>query len=78
MTGIAVYAFGVLIQMPFIAASFYTGGLVGALAGVDISWIVGLAAPALLYYFAARAQRADIPEQTILPHELGGVDGVGR
>lgn len=78
MTGIAVYAFGVLVQMPFIATSFYTGGLVEALGGVDISWIVGLAAPALLYYVAARAKRADIPEQMVLPHELGGVDGVGQ
>ena len=78
MTGIAVYAFGVLVQMPFIATSFYTGALVESLGGVDISWIVGLAAPALLYYFAARVKGADIPEQMILPREFGGADRVGQ
>jgi NCS1 family nucleobase:cation symporter-1 len=76
MTGIAVYAFGVLVQMPFIATSFYTGGLVESLGGVDISWIVGLAAPALLYYVAVRMKGADIPERMILPHELSGADSV--
>jgi nucleobase:cation symporter-1, NCS1 family len=78
MTGIAVYTFGVLVQMPFIATSFYTGGLVESLGGVDISWIVGLVAPALVYYFAARVKKADIPEHMILPREFGGADRVGQ
>jgi len=41
MTGIAVYAVGVLVQLPFISTAFYTGPLVDKLDGADISWIVG-------------------------------------
>ncbi|WP_229117091.1 cytosine permease [Enemella dayhoffiae] len=39
---IAVYAFGVLIQIPFMAQKLYTGPITKLLSGVDISWIVGL------------------------------------
>lgn len=69
LTGIAVYVFGVLIQMPFLATGFYTGALVERLDGVDISWIVGLIVPGLLYYavHAGRATRA--PVRMILPDE---------
>ncbi|PMS17110.1 cytosine permease [Trinickia dabaoshanensis] len=66
-TGLVVYAIGVLVQMPFIATGFYTGPLVGALGGADISWIVGLAVPALLYYVAVRGNRAHVPDRLILP-----------
>jgi len=52
--------------------------LVDSLGGFDISWIVGLAAPALLYYFAARVKGTDIPAQMILPREIGGADSVGQ
>jgi len=64
--------------MPFIATSFYTGALVESLGGTDISWVVGLVAPALLYYLAARVKGAEIPEQMILPREFGGADSVGQ
>lgn len=74
MTGIAVYAFGVLIQMPFIATGFYTGALADALGGVDISWIVGLIAPALLYYLVARLKGFDVPDEMILPPGPGVAD----
>lgn len=63
--GIAVYVLGVGVQMPFIATSFYTGALVKTLGGVDISWIVGLIVPAVLYYLVARNSQA--PEALILP-----------
>ena len=67
MTGIAVYAIGVLVQFPFISSAFYTGPLVDKLDGADISWIVGLAVPALLYYFAARHKAHVAPAHLILP-----------
>ncbi|MEV5171452.1 cytosine permease [Streptomyces flaveolus] len=51
---LAVYAAGLLTQLPFLATSFYTGPLVEPLGGADISWIVGLAVPALLYWLVAR------------------------
>jgi nucleobase:cation symporter-1, NCS1 family len=60
LTGITIYFFGILVQMPFLSTAFYTGPLVARLGGADISWIVGLLVPGVLYYFAARRlQRAD-------------------
>lgn len=54
LPGILVYAFGVLVQMPFISTKLYTGPMVERLGGVDISWIIGLVVPAVLYYLFAR------------------------
>ncbi|WP_395679992.1 purine-cytosine permease family protein [Inquilinus sp.] len=58
VAGIACYVIGIVVQIPFIDTPFYTGGLVSSLDGVDISWIVGLAVPAVLYYLTARRQPA--------------------
>lgn len=65
--GIVVYAIGVAVQMPFIATGFYTGPLVDTLGGTDISWIVGLVVPAVLYYLVARSTRTRVAPQLILP-----------
>lgn len=47
-----------LAQLPFLATHFYTGPLVAPLGGADISWLVGLAVPAVLYWLAARRDTA--------------------
>jgi NCS1 family nucleobase:cation symporter-1 len=52
--GISVYVIGVLIQLPFVDTHFYSGPMVGQLGGVDISWIVGLVVPGIVYYLLAR------------------------
>ena len=65
--GIVIYIVGILVQMPFLATTFYTGPLVDRLGGADISWIVGLIVPGALYYAAARASRRQIPAALILP-----------
>ncbi|MGN6320047.1 purine-cytosine permease family protein [Trinickia sp.] len=67
--GLVAYVIGVAVQMPFIATGFYTGPLVDALGGADISWIVGLIVPAVLYYAAARRTSAHAPRQLVLPGE---------
>jgi NCS1 family nucleobase:cation symporter-1 len=72
---IAVYVIGVLVQMPFISTHFYTGPLVETLGGTDISWILGLIVPAVLYYVGARVSSRSIPERLILPAERGGMAG---
>ena len=59
--GILVYVFGVLVQMPFISTKLYTGPLVAHLGGVDISWIIGLLVPGILYYLFARRDRLPAP-----------------
>src|SRR5690606_1586489 len=45
LTGIVIYFFGILVQLPFLSTTFYTGPLVARLDGADISWIVGLLVP---------------------------------
>ena len=71
-TGIAIYAIGIFVQIPFLATSFYTGALVQRLGGVDYSWIVGLAVPALLYFWLGRGSRQRAPPRMILPAERNG------
>ncbi|WP_353942994.1 cytosine permease [Streptomyces sp. HUAS MG91] len=76
---LAVYAVGVLAQLPFLATSFYTGPFVEPLGGADVSWIVGLAVPAVLYWLLARRDTSHVPDETILglPRESEPV-GAGR
>jgi NCS1 family nucleobase:cation symporter-1 len=69
VTGILVYMIGVLVQLPFISSAFYTGPLVDMLDGTDISWIVGLIVPAVLYYVIARRKGREAPAHLILPTE---------
>jgi len=64
---ITIYVVGVLIQMPFISTSFYTGPLVDALDGTDISWIIGLIVPSVMYYLAVKTASKPIPERLVLP-----------
>jgi NCS1 family nucleobase:cation symporter-1 len=66
-TCIAIYLIGVLVQVPFLSTSLYTGPLVDSLGGVDISWIVGLIVPGVLYYTLGSASRQRAPAQLILP-----------
>ncbi|ANZ18263.1 cytosine permease [Streptomyces noursei] len=59
---LTVYAVGVLAQLPFLATAFYTGPLVAPLGGADVSWLVGLAVPAALYWLTARRDTARLVE----------------
>ncbi|GAB3581397.1 purine-cytosine permease family protein [Calidifontibacter terrae] len=63
---LVTYVIGVLIQIPFLAQTLYTGPLTDALGGADISWIIGLIVPAVIFYFWGRAT-SRAPEQTIFP-----------
>lgn len=74
VTGIAVYAVGVLVQMPFVATGFYTGPWVDALGGVDVSWIVGIVVPGLLYYAVSRLARSPVPARLIVPGPMTDAD----
>jgi nucleobase:cation symporter-1, NCS1 family len=72
-TGIAIYLIGIIVQIPFLSTSFYTGPLVPLLGGVDISWIVGLLVPGVLYYSFGRASRRRAPARLILPADVVSV-----
>ncbi|AKT51103.1 purine-cytosine permease family protein [Arsenicicoccus sp. oral taxon 190] len=63
---LGVYLFGIVVQVPFLAQTLYTGPATEALGGADISWIVGLLVTAAIYYPLARAQRR-APERTVYP-----------
>ncbi|MNR31011.1 hypothetical protein D3C85_1484980 [compost metagenome] len=56
--------------MPFIATGLYTGPLVAHLGDTDISWLVGLIIPAILYYPLARRGLRDIPTGLVPPTEM--------
>lgn len=61
---LVTYVIGILVQIPFLAQKMYTGPLTDELGGADISWIVGLIIPALIYYPWAKATNR-APERTI-------------
>jgi nucleobase:cation symporter-1, NCS1 family len=52
--GLIAYVLAVAIQVPFIDQTFYTGPLVKALGGTDISWVVGGVAGVVFYLIALR------------------------
>ncbi|MGO4257169.1 purine-cytosine permease family protein [Marmoricola sp. RAF53] len=47
---LASYGIGVVVQVPFLAQKLYTGPVTELLGGADISWLVGLAVTAAVYY----------------------------
>ncbi|MDN5775061.1 MAG: cytosine permease [Brevibacterium aurantiacum] len=63
---LVAYGVGVVVQIPFLAQSFYTGPMVEKLGGADISWIVGIVVTFLLYFFMLR-NRSVAPSETIYP-----------
>ena len=54
---VSCYGFGILVQIPFIASPLFTGPVARAAGGIDLSWIVGLAATSPAYYWLARRSR---------------------
>jgi NCS1 family nucleobase:cation symporter-1 len=51
---IVAYVVAILLELPFISTTLYTGPLVAFLGGADIAWIVGLVVAAGLYYALMR------------------------
>jgi nucleobase:cation symporter-1, NCS1 family len=54
LTAIVCYLVGITVQIPFVAADFYTGPLARAIGGIDLSWMVGIAVVSPVYYFSVR------------------------
>jgi nucleobase:cation symporter-1, NCS1 family len=59
---IADYAFGILVQVPFMSLSFFKG-FVAERIGADLAWLPGLLIPAALYVLTAR-DRSSTRQQT--------------
>jgi nucleobase:cation symporter-1, NCS1 family len=51
---IAAYLIAVLVEIPFMSTTFYTGPMVKHLGQADISWVFGLIVAAWLYYLLMR------------------------
>lgn len=58
------YILGIIIQLPFISTTLYTGPIAKMLNGVDLSWIVGLCVISPVYYFIAKTHKANRPVRT--------------
>jgi NCS1 family nucleobase:cation symporter-1 len=61
---IALYVFGIAIQVPFMEESFFHGPLASILGGADVSWMVGLVATALAYYLLSPNDRSRAPRRS--------------
>jgi len=51
---LVAYLVAILVEVPFMSSTIYTGPLVAHLGGADISWIVGLIVASVLYYVLMR------------------------
>jgi nucleobase:cation symporter-1, NCS1 family len=60
------FAVGIVVQIPFLAQTLYTGPLTKALGGADISWLVGLVVTAAVFYPWAK-RTFDPPDRMIYP-----------
>ena len=67
--GIGIYVIGVLIQLPFIDNPLFHGSLTWIFAGNDVSWIIGWAGTAILYYALRRLDSRVLPSQMVYPSQ---------
>jgi NCS1 family nucleobase:cation symporter-1 len=61
---VAIYIFGIAIQVPFMEESFFHGPWASIAGGADVSWMVGLVATALAYRLFASKVAAGYPERS--------------
>lgn len=50
------YVIAIIVEIPFMSSTIYTGPLVTPLGGADITWIVGLIVASGIYYLLMRSQ----------------------
>ncbi len=51
--GVSAYLIGILVEIPFMSTTLYTGPAAKAMNGTDLSWLVGLVITVPLYYLLA-------------------------
>lgn len=67
LTGIAVYAAGVVVQLPFIENPMFHGSLTWVFAGNDISWLIGWVVTAALYAWVRTYRRQHVLLSSAFP-----------
>jgi NCS1 family nucleobase:cation symporter-1 len=55
---VACYLLGIVVQIPFMSTTLYTGIIAHRLGGADVSWIVGLVVTSPVYYWLAGLSQA--------------------
>jgi NCS1 family nucleobase:cation symporter-1 len=55
---LVAYIVAIVVEIPFISTTLYTGPLVKYLGGADISWLIGLIVASVLYYVLMKPQVA--------------------
>ncbi|QZY50588.1 purine-cytosine permease family protein [Leucobacter tenebrionis] len=58
VAGVVSYLVGIVVQIPFMVTTLYTGPLAEPLGFVDLAWVVGFIVPGVLYIAWKRAQGA--------------------
>ncbi len=53
---LVAYIVAILLELPFVNTTLYTGPLVSHLGGADIAWIVGLVVSTVVYYALMRTR----------------------
>jgi nucleobase:cation symporter-1, NCS1 family len=63
VNGVAIgcYVLGILVQLPFIDSTLYTGPIALAMGKVDLSWIAGLVITAPAYYWLSKRLTSTTP-----------------
>lgn len=74
-TAIGAYVIGIVVQIPFMATSLYTGPVATHIGGADLSWVVGLAVTGPVYLALARRYPGDM---TPVPAASPGPSRRGR
>ena len=69
VVAITTYVVGILVQVPFLAQTLYTGPMTEVLGGADISWIIGLVVPSVMYYLWA-GRRHVAPDRMVRPSDV--------
>jgi NCS1 family nucleobase:cation symporter-1 len=65
---LAAYFIGLVLQIPFTDQAFYVGPFVRLLGGADLSWIVGIVVPTVLYIALTRVgPPAGTAEAKVMP-----------
>ena len=63
--------FGVVVEIPFMSTTFYTGPMVAHLGGADIAWIVGLIVTSVTYFILGRSLPAPPEHVTAFATDQG-------
>lgn len=67
VVAVTSYVVGIVVQIPFLSQSLYTGPVAKAMHGLDISWAVALVVTFVIYY--PWAHRRDHPDHMIYPDD---------